>query len=128
MTSPTHNTKFNPKAIRFPTDSITLAQIREHEDYISTADELLNAQAVHITAFLMHEYELQLAEDSFQSELGGGRPYGGRNEKLEMLNTFYCEYGISTGREKTKLLVSDFENSATDQALSIRDARTARTR
>lgn len=123
MTIPYCKNEFNPKKIKFPSDSISLGQIRNEELYPYTAEKLSEAAAVHIPAFEMHKRELQLAEDAYCGELGMQIRYGERNVAIEILNQFYHKYGISTGMAQTRLLVSDFEHAAGDQALEFKGIR-----
>jgi hypothetical protein len=122
MSKPVHLPGFDPAAIVFPSDAITLGQMRRHDPEVFTFDRLTDAHADSIDAVATHGLELVLAERSYARAAGLSDPHPGdnRSETISMLNDAYKEYGLSTGMQQTRQLVREFEAQAARQAENLR--------
>ncbi len=104
--------------IQFPSDRITIAQIRKEQPYMFTRDALGEAHAGNFDAVNTIRCELILAEKAWAAALGRPDPQPDchRLEEIAMLNDDYVRYGLSTGIWKTRQLVRDFEKAVAAQA------------
>jgi hypothetical protein len=114
---------FDPAAITFPSDAITLGQMRRHDpEAFSSFSRLMNARADEIDAIGTHGMELVLAESAFARAAGVSDPHAQhwQEEYRSLLNDAYKEYGLSTGIQQTRQLVREFEAQAARQAENLR--------
>ncbi len=113
---------FDPAAIAFPSDAITLGRMRRHDPEVFTFDRLTDARADSIDAVATHGLELALAESAFARAAGVSDPHDQhwQKEYRSLLNDAYKEYGLSTGMQQTRQLVRDFEEQAARQAENLR--------
>ncbi len=104
--------------IAFPSDQITIAQIRKEQPYMFAFDTLGTDHASNFDAINTIRCELILAEKAWASALGHSEPQPDfdRREEIAMLNDDYVRYGLSTGIAKTRQLVRDFEKAVAEQA------------
>lgn len=104
--------------ISFPSDRITIAQIRKEHPDIFTEDGLFAARASSFLAISTILCELGLAKKAWASVLRKPDPQPNENrlEQITMLNDDYVRYGLSTGIAKTRQLVRDFEKAVAEQA------------
>ena len=104
-------------AISFPSDRITIAQIRKEQPYMFTYDVLGEAHAGNFDALNTVRCELILAEKARASALGqpDPQPEYNRLEEIVMLNDDYVRYGLSTGIHKTRQMIRDFEEAVAEQ-------------
>lgn len=110
--------RFDPTGIKFPSDAITLGQIRVQEPNLFCPHVLDRLHADEIDAVATHRWELRLAEKAFAEVLGlpNPLPRDDRRGVVQMLNEAYKQYGISSGMHQTRQLVRDIEAAAVEQA------------
>ena len=110
--------RFDPTSMKFPTDSITLGQMRAHEPNLFNSAALDKLRATGCDAIATHRLELRLAEQAVALAVGSStqRPNDDRRDLVEMLNRAYKVYGVSSGIQQTWQLVRDFEAEAVRQA------------
>lgn len=113
--------QFDPTGLRFPTDVITLGQMRAREPGLFRPNAMDRLRAREIDAIVTHRWELRLAEKAFAEVLGlpNPLPNDDRRSVVEMLNRAYKLFGVSSGIQHTWQLVRDFESAAAEQARGI---------
>lgn len=115
---PTNEHAIDLHAMAFPTDAITLGQMRRNEPYL--LDELSTAPGHVATndAFSTHRYEVMLALKAFASAAGHRDPIQGtsRAEIIEHLSDAYAAFGLVKGECSTKQLIEQVEAQAAQQA------------
>lgn len=113
--------RFDPTGIKFPSDAITLGQMRAREPNLFRPPVLDQLGATGIDALATHRWELRLAEKAFAEVLGLPNPLEGddRRSVVEMLNRAFKLFGVSSGIQQTWQLVRDFESAAAEQAREI---------
>jgi hypothetical protein len=113
--------RFDPTGIKFPSDAITLGQMRAREPGLFRPPALDRLGATGIDAIATHRWELRLAEKAFAEVLGLPNPIPNddRRSVVEMLNRAYKLFGVSSGIQQTWQLVRDFESAAAEQARGI---------
>lgn len=113
--------QFDPTGIKFPSDAITLGQMRAREPSLFRPPVLDRLRAWEIDAIVTHRWELRLAEKAFAEVLGlpNPLPNDDRRSIVEMLNRGYKLFGVSSGIQQTWQLVRDFESAAAEQARGI---------
>lgn len=109
---------FDPSSIDFPTDRITIGQMRKAEPngWRDAGGKRAGAEGLNIYAL-----ELRVAEDFFATALGLPSPESSLSlsddeSLVECFNDAYVKYGISSGMEKTKQILRDFEAAVKKQA------------
>lgn len=115
---PAPSPKLDPARIQFPTDAVTLSQMRQHDPSAFTYDALTENTAHSIDVLATHCFELILASKTFAKALNLPDPYEGtdRTEIVAMLNEAYKEYGLSTGMQQTRQMARNIEAEAARQA------------
>lgn len=126
---PSHSARIDHAAIRYPSDKVTVGQLRARQP------ELLNGlsgppftskpiSVLDIVATMA--LEQKLAEKAFATAARladpDPDPLAGRGEIIDMLNEDYCRYGISSGLRQTREHVRAFEGAAANQAKAPRGA------
>jgi len=106
--------------IRFPTDQVTIGQLRrEHPRLLADWNALGKTQfcQMNITATMMGE--MALAEKAFAAAAGEPDPHPDnlRLEQIRYLDMDYRRYGISRGYQESLRLASDIEKAAETQAM-----------
>jgi hypothetical protein len=112
--------------ISFPSDKITIGQLRKEQPDVFTERSLYNdAPARDLNAFNTILCELGLAKKAWAKALGKPEPEPNedRLEEIDMLNDDYVRYGLSTGIAKTRELVRTFEKAVAEQALKFEGKR-----
>ncbi|MCA9281077.1 MAG: hypothetical protein H6812_10655 [Phycisphaeraceae bacterium] len=117
----TRTPHFDPTGIPFPSDAITLGQMRAREPDNFRPGNLDRIDAKGIDAIATHRWELRLAEKAFAEVLSlpNPLPYDDRRNIVEMLNRAYKLFGVSSGIQQTWQLVRSFEGAAAEQARQI---------
>jgi len=107
--------------VRFPTDAVTMAQVRRDQPELIYSDkELLNPYRritnVHILETMRTEHIL--ASKAWAKAIGLADPFPThhRREEIGFLIDDYQRYGLSTGANQTKELIRVFEKEAAHQA------------
>jgi hypothetical protein len=113
---------FDPIPIPFPSDAITLAQMRRRDPQLFTRETLMKSGC--LDAFATYCFEYTLAANAFAKALGQPDPYprSDRAGFISALNDAYKEYGLSTGMQQTRLLIRNLETAAIKQAQKSRGA------
>jgi len=114
--------RLNPETIAFPSDRITLGQIRKRYPFLFDHETGHQYSFDYIEPVGTQGAELALAERAFAASLGLPDPHPDdtRQELLHMLNADYVRWGISSGLQQTRLFVSELEASAVGQAKAIK--------
>jgi hypothetical protein len=107
--------------IDFPTDAVTLGQLRRRKPELLTRDGLTEADLRDLEIAGTIDAEITLAEKAFLKTLGQPYPDPGdtRGVLFRMLNQDYCELGLSTGPNQTRQLMRAIESAAVEQAKGI---------
>jgi hypothetical protein len=105
--------------ISFPSDRITIGQIRQEQPDTFAEDGLFTAHATYFLAISTVLCEQGLAKKAWAAALGqpDPEPNEDRLEQITMLNDDYVRYGLSTGIAKTREMVREFEKAVAKQAL-----------
>jgi hypothetical protein len=103
--------------ISFPTDRITLGQLRREEPAVFTSSHLLEGHLTDIGALSTLHVEITLAEKAFAKAAGRPDPHrdDNRRELIRLLDHDYRAYGMSAGLRSTQELVRAFESLAAKQ-------------
>jgi hypothetical protein len=112
----------NLSAIEFPSDRITVGQLRKEQP--EAFDEIgkytnITFRTVNVAATIATERKL--VEKAFAAALGlpDPSPNYSRRYEIDMLNDDYCRYGLSTGKQATTQLVRELEKAAKLQAKQL---------
>ena len=125
MTEESSIPKLNLYAISFPSDKLTLGQMRKLDQTVSgsgevfsSSEKLHDARAAHIHSFIPLSYEMLLAEKAYAKSLGLSEPWPltSRSELVGLLRQQWEEDGISSGPELSKQFIRDIEQAAIKQA------------
>lgn len=105
-------------SIAFPTDSITLGQMRRHEPYL--LDEL-STSGGHLAAndaFATHRYEVMLALKAYATAIGKPDllPDTSQPEIVAHLSSAYAAFDLGKGELSIRELVKSIETQAIHQA------------
>ena len=103
-------------SIEFPTDRITLGDMRRTEPGIMLNERaLLDRHPVNIDAIAAAQIEHILALKAWAAASGRSdpKPLRSRRGSIEFLAQVYKDYGLATGRRQTEELVRRFEVEAT---------------
>jgi hypothetical protein len=109
--------KLDARKIAFPSDSITLGQMRQMEpEYFSSLSNYAAGRLYFLDALVADE--LVIAERAFDAACGHPDrfPEYGVAEQMHSLNQEYKRWGVSTGWQMTRQLVRDLQKSAQEQA------------
>lgn len=109
---------FDPTMIAFPTDAITIGQMRANEP--GFLDDL-NERPGNIAGMeplATHHLELWLANKAYAAAGGLPEPMPqvDREETIELLDHAYVKFGLSTGMATTREMVRMVEQAAAAQA------------
>ena len=105
--------------LSFPTDSLTLAQIRRFEGTrAASARTFLDEGLGTLNIASILNSEIVLAEKAYAKALRepDPRPFHIRSEMIDLINDDYKQLGISSGHHQTRQLIRDLEQAASDQA------------
>jgi len=110
--------ELEPARMDFPTDRITVAQMRRKEPDLFRHKALMTQSADAINALATHCWEQFLAEKAFASALSltDPHPNAPREEIIDALDDGYRAYGLSGGMHETRQLARDIESAATKLA------------
>jgi hypothetical protein len=105
----------NVSAIDFPTDRLTLGQLRRFQPEVF---ETLDGDVTDIEALPTFDLERALARKSFALALGLPDPHpdDDRQVSIRTLDRDYRRYSLSSGLQSTQQLVREFERAAAEQA------------
>jgi len=111
-------------AIQFPSDKVTLGQVRTLDHSVngagvfSSADALSNARATDIYSIIPILNEMKLAEKAYAKSLGLPEPWPlvSRAEVVRLLREQWKEDGISSGEQLSTQYIRDIEQAAVRQA------------
>ena len=122
MPNPKRTPHIDFSAIQFPTDTISFGQLRKVFPESFTLDGVLNGRPQDIIPTSTLHLEMTLAEKAFAASAGipDPHPEDDRLVAIAMLNEDYCRFGISTGLQQTRQLVTAFERQASLQASSAK--------
>lgn len=109
--------EFNPdlSSIEFPTDRITLGQMRLLEPgLMSSGSAMAKQPLINADAICTMAIEQRLAKQAWAQAIGmsGVDRLDERDEDLEHLNEIYKMYGLSSGENQTQEMVRRFETEA----------------
>lgn len=111
-------------AIAFPTDAISLGEMRRRDPQLFTRQALRDDVVSDSEVLCILGIEMKIAEKAFARGLGRADPYprpeDQRDVLAEELNWAYCEFGLSTGMQATRELLRQVEAAAEAQADRIR--------
>lgn len=102
-------------SIQFPTDQITLGQMRKQQPELLQNDRaMLDRHPADVEIINAARIEHILARKAWASALGLPDPdeFRDRKEELQYLTEVYKEYGIASGPKHTEELVKAFETEA----------------
>jgi hypothetical protein len=108
--------------MRFPTDRITIGQLRAEQPDIYMSENLRRMESVDANVFATMITEIEFAETAFAKALGlpAPHPKESQQERISWLNDDYKRYGISTGAQATRQLAREIEKAAVEQAKQFR--------
>lgn len=109
-------------AIRFPTNRVTIAQMRSEQPGVFAEDYLRAEHLSDLNVVATIRIEIELAETAFAKALGlpEPRPHESQAGRVSRLNEDYKRYGISTGIQATRQLAREIETAAVEQAKRFR--------
>jgi hypothetical protein len=116
-------------AIPFPSDRISVADIRHHHPDLFDVEDAKGfdriADEATFTLDLILDLERLIARAAYESARGlppsAFKDRGmSRSECLDELAAFYSGYGVATGRKATEQLVRDIESRAAAQAVGAK--------
>ena len=109
--------------IDFPSDRITLGQMRKREPNLFERASLEVESPAQAEGHSLYSIELRLAERAFAAAAGHPLEEGSfdREWYLEVLDDAYQRYGLSSGTHETRELVRAFEAKAAEQAKQHRN-------
>lgn len=109
--------RLDVQSIDFPTDRLTLGQLRRLQ---SELWESIDGNLAEVEAISLFDLERTLANKAFALALGIPDPHPEEEwrDAVLMLDRGYQKHGLSTGPHQTQLLVRDFERAAAAQAVS----------
>lgn len=114
-------------AVSFPTDQLTVADMRKDQpDILNSHRALIDSRADDVYVLSTLRSEVMLAKKAWAKAIGAPEPWAvlPRRDLVTDLNHMYMRYGLSTGRKQTEELVRRFEAEATRLAkLSIGEGR-----
>ncbi len=110
--------------IQFPSDKLTLGQVRELDhsvngaDVFSSSDKLSDARATDIYSIIPIFNEMRLAEKAYAISLGLADPWPfvPRAEVVRLLHEQWKEDGISSGPHQSTQFIRNIEQAAVRQA------------
>lgn len=126
---PDANEDFNPdlSSIEFPSERITLGQLRKVEpEFLSTDRAMIDNHMTVVHGINALRIEQILARQAWAAAIGlpDPIPFRKRATEIEYLTDVYKDYGISTGPQQTEELVRRFETEAARLAkLSVGQGR-----
>ena len=112
----------NRSAIEFPSDRITIGEIRARQPEFFTG-HLSKHQLLDLVPMCMVDLENVLAERAFAATLRAPDPHQQDSDSRQLahdLDSYYREWGISNGPEQSKELIRRFQQAAVSQAKAIR--------
>jgi hypothetical protein len=111
---------WRPSRLTFPSDSVTIADIRRSRPDIAESLSDPSIKASDIAALHALSIEIHLAKTAFAKAAHIPAPPSivSRDEQVDMLNRIYLELGLSAGMRCTKEFVKLFEKEAEVQARS----------
>lgn len=114
--------KLDQSKIDFPTDKVTLAQMRRLSPEFFDSGAMVYWENELPGVLTTHQIEQELAAKAFARAAGTPRPSLCRPRELliDLLHGGYQELGLSTGKQQTKQLVRRFEDAAVAQAVATR--------
>lgn len=106
------------ESIDFPSDRITLGQMRRLEPRLFDAEHLRNDSAAQAEGHSVYSIELRLAQDALDSALGLPASGSGFSREwwVEVLDEAYQRYGVSSGTHQARKLVRAIESAGASQA------------
>ncbi len=125
MTEKSSIPKLDLYAISFPSDKLTLGQVRKLDQTVSgspevfsSSENLHDARATDISSLIPLSYEMLLAEKAYAKSLGLPEPWPltSRSEVVRLLRQQWEEDGVSSGPELSKQFIRDIEHAAIKQA------------
>jgi len=106
--------------IEFPSDRITVAQLRKDQpQLLEDAETAIEYRMTDLNVLATIASERELAQRAFAAAMGRADPIPAmmsRSQKIDLLNDDYVRYGISKGLQQTRLLVRELETAAKRQA------------
>lgn len=107
--------------IDLPSDRVTVGQIRRRQPYLFTS-EGYRQSLLDIDVIAIADVEVALAAKVFAAtlKLPDPRPHDDPRDLVDILNTSYREWGLSSGMQQTKQLVREFQEAAVRQAKALR--------
>lgn len=108
-----------PSLVAFPSDAITLGQMRRHEPELFTLGAI--SKRSDCDAFATHWWERVLAENAVANAEGRQLPHPDVDREhvvTELLHEAYADYGLSRGIHETRRIVEQFEKDAVGKAKS----------
>lgn len=122
MSGEKNNPQFDPTRVKFPTDQITLGEMRRREPLLFSHRNLGDIRASSIDALATHCWEQYLAEKAFASELKAPDPHPNerRSDIIALLDGAYRAYGISAGFHETRQAAARIEAASHAQAKTYR--------
>lgn len=117
---------FDLSAIEFPSDQVTVSQLRKRQPTLLNCLEHHpdNINQLEVIGTMAIEQEFALR--AFAREAGLPDPYPnpltGRSETISILDKDYRRYGISNGPAQTKQMIRAVEKAAAAQVRSTRGA------
>lgn len=108
--------------LRFPSDSITLGQMRADDPALFSKTSLEGLTATHVEAIATHWWEQMLARKAFSKAAGMPDLDTGTDMAfiVSTLNSAYRKYGLSSGMHQTRELAREIEIAAASQVTSRR--------
>lgn len=121
MPDESHTPKLQLALLQFPTDALTIADLRRRDQPKLFEESLFRsydnspATSMNVLTFMLSERIL--AQKAFAAAAGLPDPWPDENRRDEIsdLNGYYVAMGLSKGLEQTKQMVRAFERTAAQQ-------------
>lgn len=116
---------FRSELIQFPTDRLTLRDMRRHEPELFTSDTLADLDACGLEVVATHYWELVCAEKAFAHAAGVPDPHldVSREEIIEAIEIGYRRMRITEHPGHAEKLIQAIEDAAAQQARSASRGR-----
>ena len=102
-----------PGKLSFPSDAITLGQMRMASSHVFGALTCRTNDIGSIDALALHMFEMRFAESAYARATGLPDPFEGlSDEERHMVERGYVQYGLCSGRHQAKELLKGLEVAA----------------